>query len=219
MSMLLTITNALAEFAYDKDIKFTSFTAADEMPCFLCLTTIHRDSRLLCVAKDSIPPEILGAAQFYWNHVCRLQTLASNPDALDTKEVWRVCCKKLRLPARESSCNSSNLQGGLISSSEELQARVAAATPLYARDDSKAVRLRKALRRLPNADKTPHGADDGELEDLPHELKDALIAQMNEARGSGCTAPNCPPIFAGTGPVSRGPSQAAPSRKRKHNDA
>ncbi|EXL73072.1 hypothetical protein FOPG_11529 [Fusarium oxysporum f. sp. conglutinans race 2 54008] len=51
-----------------------------------------------------------------------------------------------------------------------MQARVAAATPLYARDDSKAVRLRKALHRLPNADKTPYGHDDGDLEDLPLEL-------------------------------------------------
>ncbi|KAF5546412.1 hypothetical protein FNAPI_8848 [Fusarium napiforme] len=245
MSMLPTIANALAEFVYDKDIKFTSFNAADEVPCFLCLTTIHRDSRLLCVAKDSakptclccqnsnkkcgsIPRDILGAAQFYWNHVCRLQTLAANPDALDTKELWRVCNDNnvgLTIQLQEAAASRELLAlqilqtGGLISSPEELQARVAAATPLYARDDSKAIRLRKALRRLPNADKTPHGADDGELEDLPHKLKDSLIAQMNEARVNGCTAPNCPPIFAGTGPVSRGPSQAAPSRKRKCSDS
>ncbi|QGI98349.1 hypothetical protein CEK26_011418 [Fusarium fujikuroi] len=107
---------------------------------------------------------------------------------------------------------------GVSFSLEEMQTRVAAARPLFARDDSKAVRLRKALRRLPNADKTPHGSHDGELEDLPQELKDTLIAQMNEARGSGCTAPDCPPISAGLGPVSRGPSQAPP-RKRKRNDA
>ncbi|KAF5593519.1 hypothetical protein FPCIR_5218 [Fusarium pseudocircinatum] len=249
MSMLLTIANALAEFVYDKDIKFTSLTAPDEAPCFLCLTTIHRDSRLLCVAKDptkpiclccqnsskkcgSIPREILGAAQFYWNHVCRLQTLAANPDALDTKELWRVWSLSsndpnvgLTIQLQEAAATREGIflqviqSAGANFSLEEMQARVAAATPLYARDDSKAIRLRKALRRLPDADKTPHGADDGEREDLPHELKDALIAQMNEARGSGCTAPNCPPIFAGTGPVSRGPSQTAPSRKRKRNDA
>ncbi|KAJ4046827.1 hypothetical protein NW756_005371 [Fusarium oxysporum] len=95
-----------------------------------------------------------------------------------------------------------------------MQARVAAATPLYARDDSKAVRLRKALHRLPNADKTPYGPDDGDLEDLPLELNDTLIDQMNEARDSGCTAPVCPPVFVGMVPVKRGPSQATP-RKRK----
>ncbi|PNP84331.1 hypothetical protein FNYG_02356 [Fusarium nygamai] len=98
------------------------------------------------------------------------------------------------------------------------EARVAATIPLYARDDAKAVRLRKALRRLPDADKTPHGTDDGELEDLPHELKDTLIAQINEARNSGCTAPNCPLTFAGIPPVSRGPSQTVPL-KRKRNDS
>lgn len=99
-----------------------------------------------------------------------------------------------------------------------MQARVVAAIPLFARDESKAARLRKALRRLPNADKTPRGPDGGELEDLPQELKDTLIAQMNEARGRGCTVPNCPPIFAGLGPVSRGPSQALPL-KHQRNDA
>ncbi|KAF5597633.1 uncharacterized protein FSUBG_8465 [Fusarium subglutinans] len=218
MSMLPTIANALAEFVYDKNIKFTSFTAPDEVPCFLCLTTIHRDSRLLCVAKDSakptclccqnsnkkcgsIPREILGAAQFYWNHVRRLQTLAANPDVLDSTDVWRVC-----------------LQSGITFSPEEMQAKVAASIPLYARDASKAVRLRNALRCLPDADKTPYGSDDGELEDLPQELKDTLIAQMNEARASGCTAPVCPPNVAGMAPLSRGPSQAL-SRKRKRNAA
>ncbi|EWY86016.1 hypothetical protein FOYG_10679 [Fusarium oxysporum NRRL 32931] len=73
-----------------------------------------------------------------------------------------------------------------------MQARVAAATPLYARDDSKAVRLRKALRRLPNADRAPCGPDDGDLEDLPLEIDDPLIDQMNEARDSGSTALVCP---------------------------
>ncbi|KAF4333088.1 hypothetical protein FBEOM_13107 [Fusarium beomiforme] len=253
MSMLLTIANALAEFVYDKDIKFTSFTAADEIPCFLCLTTIHRDSRLLCVAKDSkpiclccqnsskkcgsIPRDILGAAQFYWNHVRRLQTLAANPNGLDTKQ--RAVAEQISDPFKQSSndrdvaltINTQALErnsellslqllqsAGVSFSPEEMQAHIAAARPLFARDDSKAVRLRKALRRLPDADKTPHGSDDGELEELPQELKDTLIAQMNEARGSGCTAPDCPPIFAGLGPVSRGPSQAPP-RKRKRNDA
>ncbi|KAF5965227.1 hypothetical protein FBULB1_12328 [Fusarium bulbicola] len=190
MSMLPTIAHALAEFVYDKDINFTSFTAPDEVPCFLCLTTIHRDSRLLCVAKDSakptclccqnsnkkcgsIPREILGAAQFYWNHVRRLQTLAANsdaPDVLDSTDVWR------------------------------------------------AVRLRNALPCLPDADKTPYGSDDGELEDLPRERKDTLITQMNEARASGCTVPVCRPNVAGMAPLSRGPSQAL-SRKRKRKNA
>lgn len=85
-----------------------------------------------------------------------------------------------------------------------MRARVAAATPLYARDDSKAVRLRKALRRLPNAEKTPYGSDDGQIEDLPEELEDTLVAEMNEARDSGRTAPVCPPTFAGIEPVSQG---------------
>ncbi|KAH7143257.1 hypothetical protein DER46DRAFT_673445 [Fusarium sp. MPI-SDFR-AT-0072] len=105
MLMLPTIATALAEFVYDKDIGFTPFTEPDEIPCFGCLMAIHRDARLFCVAKDSvkhtclccqnskkkcgsIPREILGAAQFYWNHVSRLQTLAATPDALDTRQVW-----------------------------------------------------------------------------------------------------------------------------------
>lgn len=85
-----------------------------------------------------------------------------------------------------------------------MRARVTATTPLYARDDSKAIRLRKALRRLPDANKTPYGTDDGEIEDLPEELEDTLVAEMNKARDSGCTAPVCPPTFAGIEPVSQG---------------
>ncbi|KAF5670344.1 hypothetical protein FCIRC_8982 [Fusarium circinatum] len=200
MSMLPTIAHALAEFVYDKDINFTSFTAPDEVPCFLCLMTIHRDSRLLCVAKDSakptclcclnsnkkcgsIPREILGAAQFYWNHVRRLQTLAAKPDppdVLDSTEVWRVCC---------------------------------------GRDTVVRLRcLRNALPCLPDADKTPYESDDGDVEDLPRELKDTLTTQMNGARARGCTVPVCCPNVAGMAPLSRGPSQAL-SRKRKRNNA
>jgi hypothetical protein len=51
MLMLPTIAATLADFAYDTDIKFTSFTTPEKAPCFLCLTTIHRDARLLCVAR------------------------------------------------------------------------------------------------------------------------------------------------------------------------
>lgn len=51
--MLPTIATALAEFVYDQDISFTLFTEPDEIPCFGCLTTIHRDARLLCVTEDS----------------------------------------------------------------------------------------------------------------------------------------------------------------------
>ncbi|KAF4473597.1 hypothetical protein FAGAP_12960, partial [Fusarium agapanthi] len=184
-----------------------------------------------------IPREILGAAQFYWNHVCRLQTLAGNPDALDTKE--RAVAEQISDPLKLSSndrdvaltiqtqsiaahCELLSLQllqsAGVSFSPEEMQAKVAAATPLYARDDSKASRLRNALRRLPDADKTPYESDDGGLEDLPQELKDTLIAQMNEARANGCTAPFCPPTVTGMAPVSRGLSQAPP-RKRKRNAA
>ncbi|KAF5629188.1 hypothetical protein F25303_10227 [Fusarium sp. NRRL 25303] len=180
MSMLPTIANALAEFVYDKDIKFISFTTPDEAPCFGCLTTIHRDARLLCVVEDSIPREILGAAQFYWNHVSRLQALAADPDDLHGKE--HAIADQISDPFKLSSSNYDvaktiqtqeaaatrellSLQllqsAGVNFSPEEMRARVAAATPLYARDDSKAVRLRKALRRLPNADKTPYGSDDG----------------------------------------------------------
>ncbi|CZR41637.1 uncharacterized protein FPRO_11226 [Fusarium proliferatum ET1] len=201
MSMLPTIANALAEFVYDKDIRFTSFTAPDGAPCFGCLTTIHRDARLLCVIEDSvkeiclccqnskkkcgsIPREILGAAQFYWNHISRPQALAANPDDLHGKEVWRICnfdvAETIQTQEAAATRELLSLQllksAGVNFSPEEMRARVAAATPLYARDDSMAVRLRKALRRLPNADKTPYGSDDGELEDLPHELENSLIA-------------------------------------------
>ncbi|KAJ9416922.1 hypothetical protein FOXG_12932 [Fusarium oxysporum f. sp. lycopersici 4287] len=250
MLMLPTIAPALADFVYDKDISFTPFTEPDEIPCFRCLMAIHRNARLLCVAKDSakhiclccqnsrkkcvsIPREILGAAQFYWNHVSRLQTLAATPESPDTRQ--RAVAEQISGPLKlsrddpdvaltiqtqDSAANRELLSLQLLQfaganfSPKEMQARVAAATPLYARDDSKAVRLRKALHRLPNADKTPYGPDDGDLEDLPLELHDTLIDQMNEARDSGCTAPVCPPVFVGMVPVKRGPSQATP-RKRK----
>ncbi|ENH67112.1 hypothetical protein FOC1_g10002744 [Fusarium oxysporum f. sp. cubense race 1] len=240
MLMLPTIAPALADFVYDKDISFTPFTEPDEIPCFRCLMAIHRNARLPCVAKDSakhiclccqnlrkkcvsIPREILGAAQFYWNHVSRLQTLAATPESPDTRQVWRLSDDPdvaLTIQTQDSTANRELLSLQLLHSAganfsrKEMQARVAAATPLYARDDSKAVRLRKALHRLPNADKTPYGPDDGDLEDLPLELNDTLIDQMNEARDSGCTAPVCPPVFVGMVPVKRGPSQATP-RKRK----
>ncbi|TVY63779.1 hypothetical protein Focb16_v015214 [Fusarium oxysporum f. sp. cubense] len=241
MLMLPTIAPALADFVYDKDISFTPFTEPDEIPCFRCLMAIHRNARLLCVAKDSakhiclccqnprkkcvseIPREILGAAQFYWNHVSRLQTLAATPESPDTRQSWRLSDDPdvaLTIQTQDSAANRELLSLQLLQSAganfslKEMQARVAAATPLYARDDSKAVRLRKALHRLPNADETPYGHDDGDLEDLPLELNDTLIDQMNEARDRGCTAPVCPPVFVGMVPVKRGPSQATP-RKRK----
>jgi hypothetical protein len=53
MSMLPTIATALAEFVYDQDISFTLFTEPDEIPCFGCLTTIHRDARLLRVTDSA----------------------------------------------------------------------------------------------------------------------------------------------------------------------
>ncbi|EXM13043.1 hypothetical protein FOTG_18488 [Fusarium oxysporum f. sp. vasinfectum 25433] len=240
MLMLPTIAPALADFVYDQDISFTPFIEPDEIPFFRCLMAIHRNARLLCVAKDSakhiclccqnlrkkcvsIPREILGAAQFYWNHVSRLQTLAATPESPDTRQVWRLSDDPdvaLTIQTQDSAANRDLLSLQLLHSAganfspKEMQARVAAATPLYARDGSKAVRLRKALHRLPNADKTPYGPDDGDLEDLPLELDDTLIDQMNEARDSGCTAPVCPPVFVGMVPVKRGPSQATP-RKRK----
>ncbi|KAJ4135488.1 hypothetical protein NW765_009460 [Fusarium oxysporum] len=170
MSMLPTIATALAEFVYDQDISFTLFTEPDEIPCFGCLTTIHRDARLLCVTEDSA------------KHICLCY------------QVSRKKCGSTQDSAANRELLSLQLlrSAGTNFSLEEMQARVAAATPLYARDDSKAVRLRKALRRLPNADKTPCGPDDGDLEDLPLEIDDTLIDQMNEARDSGSTAPVCP---------------------------
>ncbi|RKK94916.1 hypothetical protein BFJ71_g8782 [Fusarium oxysporum] len=170
MSMLPTIATALAEFVYDQDISFTLFTEPDEIPCFGCLTTIHRDARLLCVTEDS-------AKHIYLCYQDSRKKCGSTQDSAANREL-------LSLQLLRSA--------GANFSLEETQARVAAATPLYARDDSKAVRLRKALRRLPNADKTPCGPDDGDLEDLPLEIDDTLIDQMNEARDSGSTAPVCP---------------------------
>lgn len=51
--MLPAIATVLAELFYDQDISFTLFTEPDEIPYFGCLTTIHRDARLLCVTEDS----------------------------------------------------------------------------------------------------------------------------------------------------------------------
>ncbi|KAK2477032.1 hypothetical protein H9L39_12256 [Fusarium oxysporum f. sp. albedinis] len=217
MSMLPTIATALAEFVYDKDISFTLFTEPDEIPCFGCLTTIHRDARLLCVTEDSA------------KHICLC--CQNSRKKCGSRAVAEQISGPLKLPSddpdvaltiqtQDSAANRELLSLQLLRSAganfslEEMQARVAAATPLYARDDCKAVRLRKALRRLPNADKTPCGPDDGDLEDLPLEIDDTLIDQMNEARDSGSTAPVCPPAFVGMVPVNRGPSQATP-RERK----
>ncbi|KAJ4047478.1 hypothetical protein NW761_007466 [Fusarium oxysporum] len=217
MLMLPTIAPALADFVYDKDISFTPFTEPDEIPCFRCLMAIHRNARLLCVAKDSAKHICLCCQNPRKKCVSRA-VVEQIPDPLklssDDPDV------ALTIQTQDSAANRELLSLQLLHSAganfslKEMQARVAAATPLYARDDSKAVRLRKALHRLPNADKTPYGPDDGDLEDLPLELNDTLIDQMNEARDSGCTAPVCPPVFVGMVPVKRGPSQATP-RKRK----
>ncbi|KAM0074854.1 hypothetical protein ACKRZS_013093 [Fusarium odoratissimum] len=216
MLMLPTIAPALAEFVYDKDISFTPFTEPDEIPYFGCLMAIHRNARLLCVAKDSAKHICLCCQNS--RKKCGSRAVAEQiPDPLklsnDDPDV------ALTIQTQDSAANRELLSLQLLQlvpnfPLKEMQARVAAATPLYARDDSKAVRMRKALHRLPNADKTPYGPDDGDLEDLPLELNDTLIDQMNEARDSGCTAPVCPPVFVGMVPVKRGPAQATP-RKRK----
>ncbi|EMT73413.1 hypothetical protein NOF04DRAFT_3565 [Fusarium oxysporum II5] len=217
MLMLPTIAPALAEFVYDKDISFTPFTEPDEIPYFGCLMAIHRNARLLCVAKDSAKHICLCCQNS--RKKCGSRAVAEQiPDPLklssDDPDV------ALTIQTQDSAANRELLSLQLLQSAganfslKEMQARVAAATPLYARDDSKAVRMRKALHRLPNADKTPYGPDDGDLEDLPLELNDTLIDQMNEARHSGCSAPVCPPVFVGMVPVKRGPAQATP-RKRK----
>ncbi|KAL5613992.1 hypothetical protein FOVSG1_003055 [Fusarium oxysporum f. sp. vasinfectum] len=223
MLMLPTIAPALAEFVYDKDISFTPFTEPDEIPYFRCLMAIHRNARLLCVAKDSakhiclccqnprkkcvsIPREILGAAQFYWNHVSRLQTLAATPESPDTRQ--RAVAEQISGPLKLSSDDPD------VALTIQAQDSAANRELLSLQLLQSAVRLRKALHRLPNADKTPYGPNDRDLEDLPLELNDTLIDQMNEARGSRCTAPVCPPVFVGMVPVKRGPSQATP-RKRK----
>ncbi|PCD31328.1 hypothetical protein AU210_010983 [Fusarium oxysporum f. sp. radicis-cucumerinum] len=195
MSMLPTIATALAEFVYDQDISFTLFTEPDEIPCFGCLTTIHRDARLLCVTEDSAKHIYLCYQDS--RKKCGSRAVAeqiSGPLKLPSDDPDVA----LTIQTQDSAANRELLSLQLLRSAganfslEETQARVAAATPLYARDDSKAVRLRKALRRLPNADKTPCGPDDGDLEDLPLEIDDTLIDQMNEARDSGSTAPVCP---------------------------
>ncbi|KAI1016117.1 hypothetical protein LB504_009231 [Fusarium proliferatum] len=263
MSMLPTIANALAEFVYDKDIKFTSFTTPDEAPCFGCLTTIHRDARLLCVVEDSVKDiclccqsskknaalYVISISLFACHLADFMKDSSRNPwrcpvllesrlsaagprrrprgsravvdqisdpyklSSSDRDVFWTIQTQDaaatrelLSLQLLQSRSFSAHTpQAGVNFSPEEMRARVAAATPLYARDDSKAVRLRKALRRLPNAEKTPYGSDKGEIEDLPEELEDTLVAQMNKARDSGCIAPVCPPTFAGMEPVSQGP--------------
>ncbi|RKK83928.1 hypothetical protein BFJ69_g2231 [Fusarium oxysporum] len=217
MLMLPTIAPALADFVYDKDISLTPFTEPDEIPCFRCLMAIHRNARLLCVAKDSAKHICLCCQNLRKKCVSRaVAEQISGPLKLSSDDPDVA----LTIQTQDSAANRELLSLQLLHSAganfspKEMQARVAAATPLYARDDSKAVRLRKALHRLPNADKTPYGPDDGDLEDLPLELNDTLIDQMNEARDSGCTAPVCPPVFVGMVPVKRGPSQATP-RKRK----
>ncbi|KNB13434.1 hypothetical protein FOXG_12938 [Fusarium oxysporum f. sp. lycopersici 4287] len=100
MASLDHIATIFSEYKYDKDVGFEGNSG---MPCLACISEIDRDIYCVCVTNDdpatcvickhydkkcgSIPSELLGAAQWYWNFVAGLDV---QKPLLNRRQLWRI---------------------------------------------------------------------------------------------------------------------------------
>ncbi|KAJ3540933.1 hypothetical protein NM208_g4833 [Fusarium decemcellulare] len=152
MSLLATYATVLGEFVYDPNVAFWHMEKG-EVPCFYCVQQLARDPHLGCIVEDSgncclicrhdrqkcgsMPRELWGAAQFFWNAAHGLvEEIEANFDDYTTLQLWRVnaslhdCCyywrkvsKSLTNPLRQTSGGASmaaQVQTQELASSREL---------------------------------------------------------------------------------------------------
>ncbi|KAF5702766.1 hypothetical protein FMUND_13321 [Fusarium mundagurra] len=110
MASLNQIANVFAEYKYNKDV---GFKGVKGIPCLACVSNLGRDVSCKCVWGNepescvlcdhyekqcgSMPPQLLGVAQWYWNFVKALS--ARDPEGEDDtavephlteRQLWRL---------------------------------------------------------------------------------------------------------------------------------
>ncbi|KAF5693143.1 hypothetical protein FDENT_2285 [Fusarium denticulatum] len=208
MASLDHITTVFSDYKYDKDVGFESSRG---VPCLGCISEIDRD--ISC-----IPSELLGAAQWYWNFVARLE---NGEHSLTRRQIWRVrraleaCGSAWReleghlmnpnnlaiLTLQESVASRKTLNLSILQSAganlplDEIYERLDAVKPPYALHGNCVVALRNALAHLSISEdvvvgSVAEGKCDSFSDGSPHEL----TATMTDACGS---AANCKVVHNG----------------------
>ncbi|KAF5530250.1 hypothetical protein FPHYL_14112 [Fusarium phyllophilum] len=248
MASLDHIATVFSEYKYDEAV---GFEGVNGIPCLGCVSHIDLDVRCVCAADSngsricvlcrhqsikacgSIPPELLGAAQWYWNFVVSrsrrdpkmggsrklLPTLTDHElwqirRALDDcGPAWRQLEKHLMnsnnveiMALQEAIANReiltlSMLQSAGLITNEELQRRIAAAEPPYARLSGCVRTLRNAFRLLSGSDRlaVPPGKEH-EYDSLPRGFPEKVIASLILLRPNAA-APRCLYVHSGGMPV------------------
>ncbi|KAG9499280.1 hypothetical protein J7337_010099 [Fusarium musae] len=222
MASLTHIAAVFSDYKYDKDVGFES---SDGEPCIGCITEIDRDISCACVTTNdpsrcvvceyydircgSIPSELLGAAQMYWNFVARLQ---GQELFLNRRQIWRIrraleaCGSAWReleehlmnpnnlamVTLQESVANRETLNLSILQSAganlsvDEVHERLDAIQPPYARHGNCVVTLRNALAHLSVSedvvvDSVEEGQCDSFSDGSPEKLKTALEGACGRA--------------------------------------
>ncbi|KAM5509934.1 hypothetical protein FOXYSP1_12900 [Fusarium oxysporum f. sp. phaseoli] len=219
-------------YKYDKDVGFEGNSG---MPCLACISEIDRDIYCVCVTNDdpatcvvckhydkkcgSIPSELLGAAQWYWNFVAGLDV---QKPLLNRRQLWRIrraledCGSAWReleehlmnpnnlamLALQESTASRKTLALSILQSAsrcnlclDEVHERIDFIQPGYNRDGNCVVTLRNALVHLSvSKDVVVCSVEEGKCCSLSNGSPSELEAAMNEASGS---APSCEVVHNG----------------------
>ncbi|KAF5600436.1 hypothetical protein FPANT_2392 [Fusarium pseudoanthophilum] len=241
MASLDHIANVFSDYKYDEKV---GFEGVNGIPCLGCVSNIDLDVRCVCVAQSykrsdicvlchhkskacgSIPSELLGAAQWYWNFIaCRSRRDPKLGDgrevALTGRELWQIrralddcgpAWRKLEmhlmnsnnleiLAVQESIANReiltlSLLQSAGLITNEELQRRIAAAEPPYARASGCVRTLRKKLGVLAGSAWIPvPSGEDGKYNSLPRNFPQSIVDSFVILRP--CPAPRYSVVHSG----------------------
>ncbi|KAF5542094.1 hypothetical protein FNAPI_10078 [Fusarium napiforme] len=222
MASLNHIATIFADYKYDEKVGFES---SNGEPCLGCITEIDRDISCACVTANdpsrcvvcehydikcgSIPSELLGAAQMYWNFVARLE---GQERFLSRRQIWRirralVACGSAWRELEEHLMNPNNLamvtlqesvanrktlnlsilqSAGANLSVDEVHERLDAIQPPYARHGNCVVTLRNALAHLSVSEDVVVGSveEEGQCDSFSNGSPDKLKTAMEDASGS-----------------------------------
>ncbi|RYC85465.1 hypothetical protein BFJ63_vAg11696 [Fusarium oxysporum f. sp. narcissi] len=203
MASLDHIATIFSEYKYDKDVGFEGNSG---MPCLACISEIDRDIYCVCVRNDdpatcvvckhydkkcgSIPSELLGAAQWYWNFVAGLDV---QKPLLNRRQLWRIRraledCASAWRGLEEHLMNPNNLAMLALQESAASCKTLALSilqSPGYTRDGNCVVTLRNALVHLSvSKDVVVCSVEEGKCCSLSNGSPSELEAAMNEASGS-----------------------------------
>ncbi|PNP84325.1 hypothetical protein FNYG_02350 [Fusarium nygamai] len=242
------IATVFSYYKYDEKVGFDGVIG---IPCLGCVSDIDRDARCVCrsdsphrsspsclLCKEnkktcgSIPSELLGAAQWYWNFVVNLsrrdpkgQRLPKLYPTLTGSQLWRYrrvldnCGSSWRelemhlmnpnnmeiLAVQESTANREMLTlsllqtAGIIRDNNELQGRITAAQPPYARATGCVRTLRAKLAILSGSLEwaVPPGKEH-EFDSLSYNLSENIAGLMLRYH---VPAPHCAVVHSGGMPV------------------